>query len=49
MVAGSRIPRRIDSFGKPDTGTMVQVITDESLQHMPGTLLGDKLSGGYSR
>jgi hypothetical protein len=46
MVAGSRIPRRVDSFGEPDTGTMVQVITDESLEHMPGASLGEKLSGG---
>jgi len=45
MVAGSRIPRRLDSFGNPATGTLVQVITDDNLQTMPGNSLGDKLSG----
>lgn len=45
MVAGSRIARRIDAFGNPDTGTLVQVITDENLKNMPGQTLGDKLSG----
>lgn len=44
-VAGSRIPRRLDSFGNPATGTQVQTISDEALQQMPGTSLADKLSG----
>lgn len=44
-VAGSRIPRRLDSLGNPATGTQVQTITDEALQKMPGNSLGDKLSG----
>jgi hypothetical protein len=44
-VAGSRIARRVDSFGNADTGTLVQTISEEQLRAMPGTLLGDKLSG----
>jgi hypothetical protein len=44
-VAGSRIARRVDSFGNADTGTLVQTISDEQLRAMPGTSLGDKLSG----
>jgi len=44
-VAGSRIARRLDSFGKPATGTLVQTISDKDLQEMPGTSLSDKLSG----
>jgi hypothetical protein len=48
MVAGSRIARRLDSFGKPATGTLVQTITDENLQAMPGNSLGAKLSGNSS-
>jgi hypothetical protein len=44
-VAGSRIARRLDSFGNPATGTLVQVITDENLKLMPGNSLVDKLSG----
>jgi hypothetical protein len=44
-VAGSRIARRVDSFGNPDTGTLIQTISDEQLRAMPGTSLGDKLSG----
>jgi len=44
-VAGSRIARRLDSFGNPATGTLVQVITDENLKTMPGNSLSDKLSG----
>lgn len=44
-VAGSRIARRVDSFGEADTGTMVQTISDEQLRALPGTSLSDKLSG----
>ena len=48
-VAGSRIPRSLDAQGNPITGTHVVTITDQQLQNSNGVLLGDKLSGGYSR
>jgi hypothetical protein len=48
-VAGSRIPRSLDSSGNPITGTHVITITDEQLQQSSGVLLGDKLGNGYSR
>lgn len=48
-VAGSRIPRQLDAQGQPNSGSHIVTITDEELQNSAGVLLGDKLSGGYSR
>lgn len=51
-VAGSRIARRLDTFGNPATGTLVQTISENELLAMPGNSLADKLSGnpgGISR
>jgi hypothetical protein len=51
-VAGSRIARRLDTFGNPATGTLVQTISEQELLAMPGNSLADKLSGnpgGISR
>lgn len=48
-VAGSRIPRTLDAQGQPQTGLHIVTISDEELQNSAGILLGDKLSGGYSR
>lgn len=48
-VAGSRIPRTLDAQGQPRTGSHIVTISDEELQNSAGVLLGDKLSGGYSR
>lgn len=49
FIAGSRIPRTLDAQGQPLTGSHVVTITDQDLQDSAGVLLGDKLSGGYSR
>lgn len=44
-VAGSRIPRRVDHEGQPDTGTYVISISDKQLKGLPGLTLSEKLSG----
>lgn len=48
-VAGSRIARNLDPQGQPQTGSHIVTISDEELQNSAGILLGEKLSGGYSR
>jgi hypothetical protein len=48
-VAGSRIPRQVDSQGQAITGSQVVTITDEQLQNASGILLGEKLGGVYGR
>ena len=48
-VAGSRIPRTLDAQGQPQAGSHIVTISDQELQNSAGVLLGDKLSGGYSR
>lgn len=48
-VAGSRIPRKLDAQGQPQTGSHIVTITDEELRNSSGVLLGDKLTGGYPR